>query len=244
MGYANEVLRDEPYAYYRLDDADSVMRDFSGNGTDGRHGSSTPDTGLVLGSTAARRYDGTLAQQSLAGVAINSFTEYTIEAFVKITTSSESRFLSADMSSTSPVQRGLIIRRVSGGQIDWYWNAYTSVYSLRSATAHPVGSTLHVGAVAGADGRRELWINGVLEASKTSTITAGSFIANKLLAVGYADSGNAGAAVVDELAVYSRPLSADRIKAHYAARDAAYDPALDPPKTRQGTLSPLGVIPI
>lgn len=216
--YRTMVMADGPIGYWRLGDPTSpAAKDEVPNGHDGVYsgGVALGEPGALAGDpNTAARFDG--ADDRLKITLPSNFdfaakAPFSVEAWVK-RTSAKLGILSKGVYGAD-----------AGGYAGWFlvYNAqntevefFRSGSSLVSTTAPPNDAFFHV--VATFDGvTLLLFVNGQQVASaanqKDMAATTGQLI------IGYGENWGTYQGVIDEVAVYDKPLPPPRVKAHYDA---------------------------
>ena len=216
-GYRDNVLADNPEAYYRLGESSGTqMADTS---THARHGTyfaaKTAGLGLLVGDS-----DGATTQPGFTAAAawMDALTGITLECLVKPSAGQSNRGIVTRYDSPHLF---LVWMNVSGQIAVRFYNSGGASVDLAWATAPTVGQTYHVVATY-VSGQARLYINGAQVAQ--STALTGSLATNpaQSLEVGtYQNNTFTYQGTVDEVAVYSGELSAARILAHYTAATTA-----------------------
>jgi hypothetical protein len=216
LSYAATVLSDEPIAYWRLDDTTTTAKDYSGNGHDGSYQGAVMlgAKGAIANDTdTAVQFDGSTAQMVASLPSSFEFAgtaTYSIEVWAKPTTSS------AGM--------GIIGKSVYAGSTNGYsgWyvaytsNDYLDNWRNNDESGNPqsaTGAFMHV--VATYDGATlAVYLNGqpFATAATTTTLVA----TGAPLTAGSVANWGMFTGVLDEIAIYDKPLTEARIAAHYA----------------------------
>jgi hypothetical protein len=219
--YADEVLADNPIAYYRFEEtAGAVAVDASANSNDGIYAN-----GVLLnqpGAAAlgrAARFDGI---DDYVDTPRTVSTDFTLELWVNTTDPG----LSGGQAYEG---NGLLWSDVGGGANDFVLamlNGALSFFTgnpdttVTSATAINDGAWHHLVATRTLGGNVEIFIDGV---SRGVTTTNGSALdANPSIMIGAnVLDGRYFAGLIDEVAYYPTVLSPARINAHYRAAFAS-----------------------
>jgi hypothetical protein len=233
--YATDVLADGPMAYWKLNEplGSTTFVDSTPNLHDG-----TADLGLVSGLGGLLAADPTGTSIRITGAAADPriivpgwdkfttgvSTGYSVEYWLKI--------------ESFPAAGGFQ-NLVGDGEGDWYFMNYLSSNTTRthlSPTNSPASNDLAIAnfalaanktyhVVATWDQPAKLvnwWVNGALYQRTTITTSnpPGAAVLNNPVYIGRDNRGgtNASASILlDEIAFYDKPLSADRIMLHYAS---------------------------
>jgi RHS repeat-associated protein len=209
-GYGGVVEQDSPSRFYRLDETSgTVMKDYSGNCSDGSYYHATPVSGALLtetdGATQATGEGYNMAFASASGLPSGNSSR-TIEAWFNASGSFNSGDYIVSYGDLSLVEYSTYIAFTINGQeydfdvagplTDGNWHymalAFTDVDSSHGS------ATLYL------DGSK------VATQSTVNAVTA----ADGILHVGPI---NDGTMAVDEVAIYSTTVSAAQVKAHYLA---------------------------
>ncbi len=226
--YSGEVLADAPIAYWKMDDATASIADSSGNSLTG-----TATAGVTLGSTPIVGASPTSKAITLTGanrVTVPGFEKigaqgYTVEFWVKIL-SSPAGFMNLVGDGESGGDFFMMNYLSAGRIIRPHYSFGNSPVSLDSNAALAVGQTYHVVTTWDAVNTTNngvIYFNGV--ADRTATITrnvpAAGSTGNNTVFIGYDNREPAsGSYVIDEVALYNKPLSSTRVAAHFAAGNA------------------------
>ena len=223
--YAATVAADTPLAYWKLDDATTSMTDSSGNSRTG-----TATVGVTLGTAPLVNDGATSRAITLSGsnrITVPGFEKigpggYAIEYWVKVVTA-PGGFMNlvgdgesgGDFFMMNYLSPGLAIRPHYG-----FGNAPVS---LDSGGTLSVAQTYHIVTswdAVNPTGNGVIYINGVADTTGTITrnLPAAGTTGNNIIYIGFDNREPAsGSYVMDEVAVYNRPLTAARVAAHYAA---------------------------
>ncbi len=212
LTYAQEVLADNPVAYYSFEEASGNFADSSGNGrTLTAVGTwSYRSAGLLNGNTGK---SATVAEEwASTTYSPPNTSPFTIEMIVKVTSlpGTTQRVCSGGKTGSGGWACGVS----SAGK----WELTTFGVQDYDFTAGPTaGTAYHAVFVFDTSQDVTLYINGSL--SETVTGTSEPSATTQKLWVATQSSGVADqfGGVIDELAVYNTALSAGRIAAHYAA---------------------------
>ncbi|MDB5353606.1 MAG: hypothetical protein JWN24_59 [Phycisphaerales bacterium] len=217
--YSSTILADSPSAWWRLGELlGTSAADSSGNSRTATHsGSVTPgQPGATLGdNNAAALYAGGYTQIG-DPAALRLFSQITLEAWIKTTQP-------ADASNKPILTRWLS----AGSGLSWYFGKIGANLSFYASLAHNAsaaftlvndGAWHHVAAVAEPlpGGLLRIYVDGTERANSiwtaTQTGTADWRIAGNNDSPTELWAGN-----LDEVAIYSAPLPASRVRAHYNA---------------------------
>lgn len=215
----SQVLFDNPVAYYTFDEVRGALTvsDLSGNAN---HGAVSP-TGVILGITGRENWEKAVYFQSGRIVVSNSFSlnpaHITLEAWIywlgNAGTSTQqrivekSRYIGGEAS-----QYGLSI--LADGKIMFELQVNTADLSLASASAVAAGTYVHL-AVTYDGSFMRIYFNGILDIEQTLT-SSGDLSSNSTsLSIGnQIDRDRAFIGLIDEVAIYDKALSIERINAH------------------------------
>ncbi|MDQ6672251.1 MAG: right-handed parallel beta-helix repeat-containing protein [Chloroflexota bacterium] len=215
QSYKRTVLNDQPVAYWRLDEASgTTASDASGHGHNGTIGS-----GVDLGETGALSGDpdkavgfdgqtGSIRTQTSISVG----TDFTIEAWVKVASATQNApvvSLYDGQSTRTLYVQGQQFRGMADVSANWPSYAVLSS-SVDTTTWHHVVFSVQGGT------KLAMYVDGALSASATVPATS-AFSASAVLGWSDATWLNKFGGTVDEVALYSKTLSAYRIQAHYVA---------------------------
>jgi len=223
--YAAAVGADAPQAWWRLDDAGPGMTDASGNG---RHGTATAGSirgfePLVADGPASRA----ISLSGLNRITIPGFEKigpggYSVEYWVRVTTP-PSGFLNLVGDGESISDFFLMNYLSPGGVVRPHYGFGNSPVSLDSSGTLSPGGTWHVVTTWDATSPTAngvIYLNGVADTTGTISrnLPAPGTTGNNALFIGYDNrEPGSGSIVMDEVAIYNRALSADRVAAHYKA---------------------------
>jgi hypothetical protein len=214
--YPDQVLSDQPIAYWRLDETSgTTLADTSGEG----HDASTTG-GLTLGATGAMPGDPDLAigldgQSAFArdDTPLTVGPDFTIEAWVKAASNTEDTPIVSVMgdggSRTLYLHAGQF-RGMDDVSSNWPTYSVTAGSSVDPTAWH------HVAFVTQGGTNLTLYVDGLVTGSATIPSVAG-FEGHAIL--GWSDDPGFArfAGSLDEVALYPTALSDERIKAHFAA---------------------------
>lgn len=216
ISYLSEVLADAPYGYWRLDETTGTTAiDSSGNN---RH--ATFNGGVTLGAAGApgvggraTTFNGTNSYVQLPGTwGGPTWNEVTVEAWVNtadpITGDFQSILSGHDPSSFVHFQLN------GAGNMGAYTNAGFILNPIVPAT--PTGQWRHVVMVI-KSGDSRVYVDGQQFGSAVATtFTSIDAASNVSIGLGHA-GGRWFKGQIDEVAVYNRALTSDRVTAHYNA---------------------------
>jgi hypothetical protein len=217
--YKSTILADSPIAYYRLGESTSgFAADSSGSGLGGIYygGVTLGVPGAIVGdSDTAVAFDGATAHVRV----LNSVgDDFSVELWVNTTVDS--------LSGNQGYQgTGLVWSDVAGVANDWivaYLNNAACFFTgnpddtISGLTQLNDGNWHHIVATRVKGGDKNLYVDGMLE--NNGTTNANTLAANPIIDIGGNTldkryfSGN-----IDEVAFYTRALTADQVLAHYKA---------------------------
>lgn len=221
MSYSNEVLADNPAAYWKLDESSGTATDTSGHGITGTYSARTVlNNPPLIGSGASIQIPAAFIGMTSAGVDLTS-GDWAMEVWVKPTT-----LQLANMLGASTGGYGLSMRDASGN-----WGVSISAVddATNASTAIQLNVVNHlVAEFVDSSNTLTYYRNGVALNSPVyaTAPTAGRATVD---ANGIGGTSFAYLGYMDELALYKHTLGATRVSVHYAARDqAAADPAVRP----------------
>jgi len=228
IGFGAEVIADAPLAYYRFGDpiGARTLLDASGNGHHGTvlsSGIALRDAGVGAGP-AARFIAAVQPRIKVADQAELSPTNLTIEALVAWdgpTGNIQQRILQKSLNRAGEVASyGLSV--LARGQFRVELTTHDGTHSITTAAALSPNEPAHLAATY--DGSAlTLYVNGVLDTQIHATGDLLPTTGITDLAIGnQLELGHDRAfdGVIDELALYDHPLSAERIRAHVDAVNA------------------------
>lgn len=221
--YRDAVLADSPVAYWRLNG--STLVDSSGNALSGIYYNSptTGEAGPTADSdSASTLFNGTNQYGEISHDALLDITDLTIEAWVKwaIKPDSNHRQIMGRGVSLSPTNVPYRINSLnlsSGVQAGFFGaiNGFTQIQTnagiVTSSWYHYVGTFKK----SGSDTILNSYLNGVLQG--TNTVTDDVPVRISSFFIGAENNRRFVNAHISEAALYSSPLSAARIAAHYSA---------------------------
>jgi uncharacterized repeat protein (TIGR01451 family) len=233
LGYAAQILADQPLGYWRLDETSgTVAADASGNGHDGTisAGVSLAQSPLVGGGTSMR-FPGTgpiVRVANFGQLVQNSAAGQTLE-FWADPDPADSEWIAVGLAPAGADE----IQRYGDGT--GYWSTFRTSrlagLPTRTSGVHHFVITRQPGV------GWKLYVDGAL---LSSTTDAGTFGVSADLRIGFGDTPYTTrnfTGRIDEVAVYNSALSASRILAHYQAAQAAATVTLVVTPTAAGQLT-------
>jgi len=227
------IIADGPVAYYRLgEDSGTIAKDFSGYGLDGTYvnGVTLGAEGALAGdSDTAASFDGDNDSVVVADAAELDLNEqFTLEAWVfpRLITGADRAVISkvGGSGGNNGYQMGIS----HGSQVFLSFNAPGEGWptnSVATAVLPLLDTWTHIAGTYDND-TLQIYVNGQLAASKT---IGAKNVVNSSSSLRISGDDNLHVyfdGVIDEVAIYDRALSAERVRAHYYARYAAVP---DPP---------------
>lgn len=222
--YAQTVLSDSPFGYYRHGEpagfSITSAYDWSGNTFTGTYGG-----GFTLGqpgaiyndSNTAVLFNGSTGKVDLAaGLSVTGLSAVTLEAWVNLstTTFTNARVLSNDHTSADNKGCELIMSSNATGVTFTVGNGSTFL-NLAGSFTFSASTWYHVVATWSASGGAKIYVNGtsIASGSLSGTIAAPT----NSMGIAYAPATNANffPGTLDEVAIYPTSLSLARIQAHY-----------------------------
>ncbi|HEY8314437.1 MAG TPA: LamG-like jellyroll fold domain-containing protein [Candidatus Baltobacteraceae bacterium] len=234
--YTATVLRDSPAAYYHLSDVGSVAVDSSGNGLSASIGSAVTKNvaGLVPSSgDAAMSFPSTRATSGILAVAQNA----KLQPASTVSMEALLRFSATPTLYTIPLAYGsdsnyapYSLFFYTGGRIAAQFYLTSGPLTVISPSGLAVNTSYHV--VATFDGANaSLYVNGAIvgNAAKSGTLTG--YLPGYGLGMGddTAFSDPAFGGTLDEVAIYTKALTAAQVSAHYNAAIASGPPPTPAP---------------
>ncbi len=222
--YPTVVLGDGPAAYYHLDDSGTTAMDASGHGLSGTIGSTVTKgaAGLVSSfSNAAMTFPGSATAAGVVNVPANASLQpastLTLEAWMNFpSTPAAYTFVTGYGTDANYAPYGLFFH--AGGQIVAQFYLSSGVLEVPSSVKLAANTTYYVAATFdGTTGR--IYVNGTQRGSVAKTGTLRDYFAGYGFSIGD-DAGKSDPAfkgTVDEVAVYTKALSATQIQNHYVA---------------------------
>ena len=253
--FSDEVLSDQPLAYYRFDESGgAVAADSSGNGITASYGGNTfPELGLpgLTGDgNPAIGLSGFPADRShvlVPGVFNPAETSFTLEALVSVNELGGNQiiFQQRDLNGSGRT----LLRISSTGEID----SFIGGVSRRSGKFVTAGEVLHLALVfersqtsaAGeAKGALTFFVNGVVESQSSLADPSGveSSEGDFLVGIQKGINGQYFNGIIDEVAFYDEALSTARLLEHYESIDEVPQITFlkaDPPGIEAGQSSKL-----
>ncbi len=263
-GYSSVVLADAPVAYWRLDEPSgtggtAVDAAGSFNGTyfqdHERRASLVGDASngsQYMNRTGSR----TTSPYINMGNVLDDTNEFTLEAWISIESMAPSGVVHAiaNKNSINYPRNGFVLYVTPNGVVFDIYNAGAQWTATTLANA-PAGQTPFAPAPAviyhivsqvvyeSGNTKLRIWVNGALRAERTVTGLVGAGNSSTAFAIGRWDDNGPDSVpqtydgTVDEVAMYSGALSADRIRAHYTDGAGSYQP---PEQTSGVDCDPLG----
>jgi hypothetical protein len=218
--YSDLILSHGPSGYWRLNDANSVALDASGNAQNGAY------TGIYTqGQTGAIVNDADFcvdfAGTGYVSVPDNTLFDltgsFTIEAWVKYSSSSASKTIISKYIASTTTNCNFWVGTNTGGKISAYVYSGSSVYFLTTTAAHNDSNWHHI--VVTRNGTAgKLYVDGVLDVS-TNAWPSGALNDSTIpLVIGYysPEGTSYWTKYLDDVAVYKGVvLDADQVNLHY-----------------------------
>ncbi len=224
--YAQAVMADLPLAYYRLDDAGTVMYDATNNRVNGSYGSGITKRASSLvpntSNAAATFPSGAWSAASIATVPQNALLQpaaVTVEAWIKEqttnTTGDNIDFVSYG-SQTGGRAYGLTL--MSTNAVKLYIGVAGSSISAIGGTVLTPGTVYHVVGTYDGSSVAKIYVNGNLDGSTAATApisyaTIGSY--GLSIGAGQSTARKVFNGSIDEVAVYGKALSSTAVAQHY-----------------------------
>jgi hypothetical protein len=228
LDYVAEVLADAPLGYWRFEESSgAVAADSSGNN---RH--ATINGGVTLGTEGilagsddrSARFDGTSGYVQLPGTWGGAdWTELTIEAWINPADPTTGTFQSV-VSGHNPSTFAHFQLNNAGNS-----GVYTDVGFVATPIipATPTGTWRHV-VITAKSGESKVYVDGEQLGSTIGTTFANiSASSNVSIGLGH-DNGRWFFGRMDEVAIYDRALSEERVQFHFLAGAGGVDPDPDP----------------
>ena len=230
-GYAVQVLQDHPVGYWRLDDAGPTAADSSGNGNDGagelvEWGA---DSLLAFDANASANVNG-------EGIVVPEFEKigpngFTVEFIMQIDEGELGGFKNLVGDGVGGLNFMLMVYLTGDGNLRSHVNTTSGLFSKDSIQSYADGTAHHVASAWNAKtGELVLYVDGeAVETTEShgSFPTAGEAInTGNPLYIGRDGREGGFIGLLDEVAIYDYPLSAERIAVHYTASvtEAPVDP--------------------
>ncbi|WP_394274727.1 PKD domain-containing protein [Luteococcus sp.] len=176
------------------------------------------------GTDSAARFDGTAASRSHTASAQDAPQRFTIELWMKTATTAGGKLVGfGDQPTADSRYHDRAVYMGTDGRLHFgLWNGSAKVIS--SATSFNDDKYHHVVASVG-DGGQQLWVDGRLAAADSTTTQATQDIFGHWRVGGDQLGGwpsaegvtNDFAGTLDEVAVYTTPLTRDQVRSHYTA---------------------------
>ncbi|HET9656234.1 MAG TPA: LamG domain-containing protein [Kineosporiaceae bacterium] len=221
--YDAAVLADNPFAYWKLNDAaGSVCADSSGGGHDLSYVGSTSIASGLLGTDLAAGdssaiFSGT-GQYATAAAASwqDSATAYSVEVWFAVSSLAANRVIVGQDSTSAGTNRRFQLTARNTGAFEIDFMAGSTIGQILTPAGYIVaGQTYH--AVATYDGANiVLYINGDQVASIAYTGNLNTTTVTTPLQIGAVNSGSPFAGQIEKVALYGSTLTAARVRAHYA----------------------------
>jgi len=230
--YVNEVLADTPWAYWRLGETSGTTAlDISGNARNATY-TNSPTLGAnpLITVDNSVDLDGTNDYASFTpGTAVTG--NFTYECWINADSFSSFPGLVSGWNANSSGNYGSIILLADTGVVEIYAaNSTFTGWSYTDSTGYTLstGTTYHLVFVNDdTNNTAKLYVNGVEQYSSSGKTTAmGMVNASKILSIGRATTSNYFNGRIDEVAIYTKALSADRILTHYRAGVNGVNPFL------------------
>lgn len=214
--YAEEVLADEPLAYWRL--GASPLVDASGNGRDltqAGDGGVEVD-GLIVGEDKAREFAYISGDYySIADAAWMDQQSYSIEAWIKLSSVNDHQTIFA---------RGLafpwsFVINNDFDEIQFVHKDAAGTVSIAFISPAPFDAIVHlVGTYDASTETQRFYVDGELHQSNTEALPPAADNSDDIFIATRSDTSTLTASgVLDEVAIYDHALSAERVLAHYNA---------------------------
>jgi hypothetical protein len=215
--YSEEVLVDQPVGYWRLGEAAGLTaNDISGYGNHGTYVNVTLGSpGVLPDANAAASFNGANSRVFIpASTSLDTGAQITMEAWIKPAGAAANPILEYNNGAvTGPHLWQNPFDRVQTNMVDSGGGGHSISGPASMFTA---GTWYHVAAIY-TGSYEAAYINGV----EVVNLTPGSFTLRTTFDfyIGARITGNFFNGLIDEVAVYNKPVSAVRLLAHYNARD-------------------------
>ncbi|QTE28895.1 LamG-like jellyroll fold domain-containing protein [Pengzhenrongella sicca] len=233
--YAQEVLLDNPAAYWRLGESSGAALDWTA------YASSTVGSGVtraVTGAIAgdanrAARFSGASSSRVYGARSAAGTNRLSVEAWIRTTSTAGGKIVGFGNSSTgnsSTYDRHVYLNPNGRLTFGVYPNA---VRAITTPSSYNDGQWHHVVATLGTAGMR-LYVDGVLAAERTDTTSAGQYtgywrIGGDTLAADWPGAGGQNfAGDVDDVAIYGRALAPSEVATHYSTGSGGVVPNQPP----------------
>lgn len=219
--YNDEILADNPVGYWRLGEASgTAANDETGNHNGTYTGTYTLNRPSLLATDANPALSLTSGAVDLVENAAFNIQEYTIEAWIKLSTLAHQQIIYSNYRSSDVAPyNGVAFDVLATGKLRLWHNNAThsgSGESLEGVTTLAIGTVYHAVVTRTAAGAVSLYVNGALDASGTLAETAD--FTNAIVQIGNSSIASSNLeGIIDEVAFYNTALSAARIQAHYNA---------------------------
>jgi hypothetical protein len=224
-GYAETVLQDNPVGYWRLDDAGPMALDLSGNGNNGE------DRGgdiVEWGASSLLTFDpNAAANMNGEGIVVPDFEKigpngFAVEFIMQIDEGELGGFKNLVGDGSGGLNFMLMVYLTGGGNIRGHVQTTDGFFCMDTVESYADGMPHHVVSEWNArSGEMVLYVDGeVVESTEThgSFPTTGEAInTGNPLYIGRDDREGGFVGILDEVAIYNHPLTADRVALHYEA---------------------------
>ncbi|MFT4009802.1 MAG: PKD domain-containing protein [Nocardioidaceae bacterium] len=225
--YDQAVLADGAQSYWKLDEASGATSYADEAGVDPMTPTSNVTAGVsgaMTGSTAVSFPSSGSQSAASTNQQIGAFF-YSVEAWFKTTSTKGGRivgFSGAQTGSSSASQSDRMLYLSSGGALNFGSRQNSTNRVLTSSSTYNNGQWHHAVGTVG-DGGMALYVDGVKVASSTATRTGGAYSGywriggDNLNGWTNRPSSDYLNGMIDDVAVYRRPLTANQVRNHFAA---------------------------
>ncbi|HEX8724310.1 MAG TPA: LamG domain-containing protein, partial [Gemmatimonadaceae bacterium] len=219
--YVLAVLADQPVAYWRFGESSGTRAaDASGHGNDATYvgGVTLGAPGAIFGDPdTAASFDGSSGFVDAANrFVFGGDQAFSLEAWVNAASvGGYLGIVSRNDAAMGPPSEGyLLFVGPSDGPIGFQRIDGSNLTTVSSTATPTAGSYVHVVAVFdGVD--MYVYVDGELQGTQTGNFNLGGAMSDFVVAAEAGGTGNFFSGAIDEVAVYDKPLTADRIKAHW-----------------------------
>ena len=210
LSYSQTVLSDAPVAYYRMDDLDTTLFDFSGNANQGSYINNPKHSakGLIYNDTdTAVNFLGPGYAMAPNKTYLNFADKgFTLETWIQSPASPDGQIINKAKFGDSP---GYMLS-VNNGTL-----YFGGTKQLQTNVRWKSNQIYHIVAEADGGGKGAVYINGAL--ANSGVVSDTWDYAGPLVIGANANGGQNFNGTIDEVAIYNKPLSALQIQKHYAA---------------------------
>jgi RHS repeat-associated protein/uncharacterized repeat protein (TIGR01451 family) len=249
--YRNQILRDEPQAYYRLDDANSTAVDSSPNNNAGTYrGTYTQgdDGALNKDPDQATDFDGLTGRVTVPAAAVPTGQYVTVEAWFK--TSSGGGVIAGlqnNIFGLTPTRFNPILYVGTDGKL--YGELWSGTVSPLSSSTSVTDGKWHHAVITGHPYLQDLYLDGTKVASGNDVPNLGYVGTNLLLGTGYASTAwshlttgwNSFNGTIDDVAIYAPNSNGFPAEPNIASHYSVGSSGIPSPASVTATLAPMNI---